>query len=55
MWAPMDVVVLVVALTVLLRRLVRLDRDRPDGLAGGPPRSGKAPVTTGAATEGMVR
>ena len=54
MWAPMDVVVLVVALTVLLRWLVRMDRDRPDGLAGGPPRRGDAPVTTGAATEGMV-
>lgn len=54
MWAPMDVVVLVVALTVFLRWLLRMERDRPDALSGGP-RHGGGPVATGAGTEGMLR
>jgi cytochrome c oxidase assembly factor CtaG len=49
MWAPMDLVVLVVALTVFLRWLLRLDRaDRP----GYPPRCAHGPVVR---TEGVVR
>ncbi|GAA4574543.1 hypothetical protein GCM10023176_41770 [Micromonospora coerulea] len=53
MWAPMDLVVLVVALTVFLRWLLRLDRDRPDALVAGAVAGG--PVAAGPATEGIVR
>ncbi|RZU75322.1 cytochrome c oxidase assembly factor CtaG [Micromonospora kangleipakensis] len=55
MWAPMDLVVLVVALSVFLRWLLRMDRDRPDALAGGPLRRGGGPVASRPGTEGMVR
>lgn len=48
MWAPMDLVVLVVALAVFLRWLLRLERERPDGL--DPTR----PVVP-AGTEGVTR
>ncbi|MGC1212393.1 MAG: cytochrome c oxidase assembly protein, partial [Micromonospora sp.] len=49
MWAPMDLVVLVGALAVFLRWLLRLERERPDRLA---------PVDAAAAkagTEGVAR
>ncbi|MEU2613740.1 cytochrome c oxidase assembly protein [Micromonospora sp. NPDC007271] len=50
MWAPMDVVVLVVALSVFLRWLLRMAGDRPDG----PPAAPVArPVEAG--SEGMAR
>jgi cytochrome c oxidase assembly factor CtaG len=55
MWAPMDLVVLVTALTVFLRWLLQMDRDRADGLLGGPAARGAGPVPTGAGTEGTVR
>ncbi|MBQ0905051.1 cytochrome c oxidase assembly protein [Micromonospora sp. U21] len=54
MWAPMDLAVLVVALTVFLGWLLRMDRDRPDGLRGGPPPGGTRPMATTAEAEGVV-
>ncbi|MFD2765322.1 cytochrome c oxidase assembly protein [Micromonospora eburnea] len=48
MWAPMDVVVLVAALSVFLRWLLRMDR--PDNGA-----SAAGPVTVAAGSEGMAR
>ncbi|MGW1060653.1 cytochrome c oxidase assembly protein [Micromonospora rubida] len=54
MWAPMDLVALVVALTVFLRWLLRMQRDRPDGLRGAGTRRAAAPVAVKAETEGMV-
>jgi putative membrane protein len=51
MWAPMDAVVLVVALTLFVRWLLRLDRsDRPTSL----PRHGRGPAAD-LGTEGVVR
>ncbi|SCG73162.1 cytochrome c oxidase assembly protein [Micromonospora inositola] len=55
MWAPMDLVVLVVALSVFLRWLLRMDRDRPDGLDGDQARRAADPVAVEAGTEGMLR
>ncbi|MEU5789774.1 cytochrome c oxidase assembly protein [Micromonospora purpureochromogenes] len=55
MWAPMDLAVLVVALAVFLRWLLRMDRDRPDGLRGKPVPQGAVPMATTAETERMVR
>ncbi|MFJ8579862.1 cytochrome c oxidase assembly protein [Micromonospora sp. NPDC093277] len=50
MWAPMDVVVLVVALGVFLRWLLRMDR--PDNQ---PPAAAARPVTVEAGSEGTAR
>ncbi|MEH0841982.1 cytochrome c oxidase assembly protein [Micromonospora sp. CPCC 205711] len=55
MWVPMDLVVLVVALTVFLRWLLRMDRDRPDSLRRGPVRPWTGPAAVEAGTEGRVR
>ncbi|GAA2706354.1 cytochrome c oxidase assembly protein [Micromonospora olivasterospora] len=54
MWAPMDLVALLVALALLLRWLLRMDRARPGGLPAGPGPAGGPPVPT-ADTEGMLR
>ncbi|MGN9779140.1 cytochrome c oxidase assembly protein [Micromonospora sp. H33] len=54
MWAPMDLVVLVAALTVFMRWLLLIDHDRPDGLRGGRRRD-QATVAAGAGTEGMLQ
>ncbi|RGC66743.1 Cytochrome c oxidase caa3 assembly factor [Micromonospora sp. MW-13] len=55
MWAPMDLVVLVVTLTVFLRWLRQLDRDRPAGLPRTATLPGTAAVPASAATEGERR
>ncbi|MFU8871781.1 cytochrome c oxidase assembly protein [Micromonospora sp. SL4-19] len=52
MWAPMDVVVLVVALSVFLRWLLRMARDRPEG---PPPAPLTRSATVEAGSEGMAR
>ncbi|SCF09670.1 Cytochrome c oxidase assembly factor CtaG [Micromonospora viridifaciens] len=52
MWAPMDVVVLVGALTVFLRWLLRMARDRPDVPLPAPV---AAPKAVEAGSEGMLR
>ncbi|MGR6320219.1 cytochrome c oxidase assembly protein [Micromonospora soli] len=53
MWAPMDLVALVVALGVFLRWLLRMGRDRPGGLLPDPRRVAGPAVEAG--SEGMAR
>ncbi|MFE9690167.1 cytochrome c oxidase assembly protein [Micromonospora sp. NPDC005806] len=55
MWAPMDLMVLVVALAVFLSWLLRLDRERPDRPVPAWPGRPPTPSPTGGAPEGVVR
>ncbi|MFR9778592.1 cytochrome c oxidase assembly protein [Micromonospora sp. MS34] len=55
MWAPMDLVVLVVALGVFLRWLRRMARDRPDGLLADPVRPPARRAAVDVGSEGTAR